>query len=202
MPKFQLTRDLALFGIQGSGKSTQSQILLTKIDATLFYFGQAIRDRISVGDDFSKKLNKLNKQGLPQPPKNLAIIIDDFFANHPSDRHFIFDVPIRTLAQKPLFEKIMQTKNREWAIIHFTLDDKTAITRAQSQSSTNRNDTSPEALATRIQVFHQDQIPALQLFETEGKIPIITIDASPSIEEIAQNLEAELLSKKFLKPIS
>ncbi|MCX6807596.1 MAG: nucleoside monophosphate kinase [Patescibacteria group bacterium] len=188
-PKHQLNTDIVFFGIQGSGKTAQAEILAKKADAILFKFGEKIRQRIKKQDEFGKQLEQISSQGKYLNGRQIKIIVDEFLSKHSLKQRFIYDMPVRNLSQKKVFDQIMQKQNRSFIIIFLHLHENLARKRLKNQ--TNRNDASEKAIDMRIKLFHKNTMPVINQYCLD-KIPILEIDASGNIQDVADKIETAL----------
>lgn len=184
----KLTHDIVVFGIQGSGKTTQAEIICQDFDATLFSFGREIRTRIAKGDKIGQEIAIENAKGELATPEIVEMITSDFLKTHQNER-LVFDSPVRRPDSIPFFQDQMQKNNRDFIVIFFHLSEE--ATRARIKTQTKRDDASETAIARRLEIFHTQTIPAIEHFRQIG-ISILDIDASPSIPEIATQVKTAL----------
>jgi adenylate kinase len=87
-------------------------------------------------------------------------------------------------------EQEMQKYGRDFVIVHFELSKEKAIERMMKRAQIEgRVDDNAEAMATRIDAFMNETLPAIKYFESKGKV--ITVNADDTIE----NVQAELKQK-------
>ena len=96
----------------------------------------------------------------------------------------------RSMTQAEFMEQEMKRYDRDFVIIHFELSKEKAIERMMKRAQIEgRVDDNAEAMATRIDAFINETLPAIKHFESLGKV--ITVNADDTIE----NVQAELRSK-------
>lgn len=183
-------KDVLLFGIQGSGKWTQAQLLIQEFPALFSYFssGDAFRALTStpnaIGDYLKHRL--ASGQLIDDKVTNALFelymhsVIDD-------DKAMLLDGYPRSVPQLEMMLIACQKYTREMVAVHFALDEATAIQRMKTRW---RNDDTDESIAKRIKQYYEITVPMLTVW---GKVfPVITIDASRSIETIYTDLKSTL----------
>lgn len=97
----------------------------------------------------------------------------------------------RSITQAEFMQQEMQKYGRDFVIIHFELSKEKAIERMMKRAQIEgRVDDNAEAMATRIDAFMNETLPAIQYFESLGKV--ITVNADASIEEVQAELRQKL----------
>lgn len=97
----------------------------------------------------------------------------------------------RSMTQSIFMEQEMQKYGRDFVIIHFELSKEKAIERMMKRAEIEgRKDDNAEAMATRINAFINETLPAIKHFESLGKV--ITINADDTIENIQAKLRQKL----------
>lgn len=174
--------DIILFGIQWSGKGTQAQLLIEKNPDTFSYLstgdvfralgsapnaiGDYVKDRIARGELIDDKVTN-------------AIFESYYFTVADSGKYMLLDGYPRSISQMRMMIAFLMQQERKVLGINFILDDASAIARMKSRG---RNDDSDEGIKARIAQFKEKTIPVIELFADH--FPVITLDASGTIEEI------------------
>lgn len=210
--------DYILFGIQGSGKGTQGKILAEKISAAYFETGGELRRLAREDSPLGKKVKSIIEAGHLVSRKVVMEIVENFVKNSASPSSpIIFDGIPRNKQQSETFEALLQKLGRQYAGLYFELSRAEAENRLLARricakckavypaSYKNdkcekcngqlaiRADDNADSIRTRLDIFYKETLPVIESWKSRGKI--ITINASPSIEEITK----ELL-KKFRQP--
>lgn len=108
-------------------------------------------------------------------------LVDMYVATVADDaKAMLLDGYPRNIAQLDHLVQIAQDHNREIVGIYFTLDRETAKQRMFGRA---RADDTPDVIEVRLSQFFEKSVPMIEAFRQ--KFPLIEIDATPSIEEIA-----------------
>ncbi len=184
-------KDIVLFGIQWSGKGTQSQLLQKQFGNVLSYFSsgdifRALKSHPNAIGDFLG--NRLESGQLISDEVTIAMF-HFYFTTVMSDNKFmLLDWYPRSLPQLiDLMQNTLQNK-REVVWIYFELDKQEAKKRMIWRW---RPDDTSEAIDKRLDLFFEQTLPNIELF---GKFfPLVHIDASPSVEEVYIQVQKNLL---------
>lgn len=188
-------KDIVLFGIPGAGKWTQAELILEK------YWEHFAH--LSPGDVFRALVSKPNAIGDYATRQMSAwLLVDDnvtiglfdayFHAMLDDGKSMLLDWYPRSEAQLDAFLKTTKEYDRELVWIFFDLDEDEAIARMMSRA---REWEDEAMMKIRLQEYYEKTYPVVQKFESSDMTTFVTIDASQSIEEIAQEVNALLLSK-------
>lgn len=190
--------NIHILGIQGSGKGTQSKLLVDRLNLTLLASGNLFRRRALESDKFAQHLSALLKTGDLLPDEDLLHIVQDFLAHQPIQVGLLGDGVIRTTTQYELLSPIWRANElAEPFLIHLKLDDETALNRIASrgiQDDIPREDTTPEAINRRIELFHTRTEPVLERFAEGGRL--VTVDATQDISTVFSTL-CDALAQHF-----
>lgn len=97
----------------------------------------------------------------------------------------------RSMVQANFMQQEMTKYGRDFVIVHFELSKEKAIERMKKRAEIEgRVDDTIEAMATRIDAFMNETLPAIQHLESLGKV--ITVNADASIEEVQAELRQKL----------
>lgn len=188
-------KDIVLFGIQGSGKGTQSTLLQELYGDRLSYFSsgdifRALKSHPNaIGDYLSNKL----ELGQLITDEVTISLFRFYFSTLVSDRKsMLLDGYPRTLAQLVDLVQTCLHSQREVVGIYFELSREEAKKRMLWRG---RTDDTPESVDKRLDLFFQKTLPNIELFEKF--FPVIRIDASPSIEEVHEQVKNISMSTKL-----
>ena len=186
-------KDIILFGIQWSGKWTQSQLLQDQFGDELSYF--------SSGDIFRALKSSPNAIGdyLGNRLELGQLISDDvtismfsfYFSTIVNDgKAMLLDWYPRSLPQ--LVDLVQQSLHhkREIVGIYFELSREEAKKRMLWRW---RPDDTLESVDKRLDLFFEKTLPNIELFSKF--FPLIRIDASPSISEVNKKVQEYLLTQ-------
>ena len=188
--------NLIFLGLPGSGKGTQAKLLADKLGLKHISSGALLRDAATSSDKKSHTIKSLMNKGELVPFDTvLDLIIDQIKA---SPRGFILDGTPRDLAQAEHMDWFFnQEKVNLDAVIFFELSDQESTNRLLSRAQIEgRSDDSPKVIKDRINIYHQETQPVVTHYQAQNKL--ITINASPSIETIHQNVLMAIKNKSLI----
>lgn len=211
--------DLVLFGMQGSGKGTQSQRIAEHCNLEVFETGGQLRRLAAEESELGKKVKGIIESGRLVPTEVVMEIIADFFHNLPAGKSALFDGIPRSDDQKEQFDTLMTKEGRSFKGLLIELSEAEAVKRlttrrlcpqcktiypaayagttCEKDNSTlvTRQDDTPEAIRVRLDTFLEKTVPVIDAYKVEGKMLIV--DGEKSIDDVTVDIK-EVLKTDFI----
>lgn len=166
-------------GPQGSGKSTQAEIIAKKLSVPHIETGSLYRELAGSNSEIGRKIKAALEKGSLVDDATTFEVVDQHLSEMKNG--FVIDGFPRTLlqAKKNLFPID--------AVFFLRLGNTEATKRLLLR---HRVDDTPELIAERLRLYHEQTEPILNYYQEAGKL--IEINGEKSIEEIASAIDAEL----------
>lgn len=203
--------DLVLFGIQGSGKGTQSKAIAEHCSLVIFETGAELR-RLSIEDsELAHKVKAIIESGHLVPTEVVMEIISDFIHHLPVGKHVLFDGIPRSSDQKEQFDALMLKEGRHFKGLLIELTEEEAVKRlttrrvcpsckttypaiysketCETDGSTliTRQDDTPDAIRVRLDTFLQKTMPVIDAYKASGKMLVVKGDQQ--IDKVTQDIK-------------
>lgn len=168
---------ILITGPQGSGKSTQSEIIAKKLNVGLINTGEMIRDLAEKDTDESRSLREDMDKGILVDDRVTSRLVKEKVEND-FQNGFVVDGYPRSLEQLQLFDPDYTL------VFYLDISDEEAVRRLVNRG---REDDTPEGITERLKVYHELTEPVLDHYQTTGKL--IRLDGSQTIEAIVAEIE-------------
>ncbi|MFT7184078.1 MAG: adenylate kinase [Oceanicoccus sp.] len=202
-----------LFGMQGSGKGTQSKFLADKFGLAIFETGAALRALASDGSELGNKIKGIMEAGNLVSTDVVMEIIADFIHKLPEGQDVLFDGIPRSGDQQEQFDALMQKESLDFKGILIEISEEEALRRLTTRricsscksvfpvfykgdkcencdgELTTRKDDTPDAIRVRLDTFLEKTVPVIEDYKSRDKM--IIVNGEQSIEAVT----TELLSK-------
>lgn len=162
---------IIIMGPQGSGKTTQADLLSKKLNLPHISTGNIYRAVAKEDSEIGRKVKNYMDSGDLVDDETTFQIVDRHLGEIKSD--FVIDGFPRTLiqAKRGIFPV--------GKVFYLQISDQQAIERLLLRK---RLDDTPEVIAERLKIYHQDTEPILEYYRKQGKL--IEIDGSGTVEEV------------------
>ena len=164
-------KNIVIFGAPGSGKGTQSDLMIKKYGFNHISTGDVLRNEIKNGTELGKTAKGYIDNGQLIPDELmvsiLASVYDGFGADHAG---VIFDGFPRTIAQAEALKAMLAERGHAVAaMIELDVPEaelmKRLIKRGQESG---RSDDNEETIKKRLDVYHNQTSPLIDWYEKEG----------------------------------
>lgn len=174
---------IILIGIQGSGKSTQGNLLSEKLSLPYLSTGHIFREIAKEKTPFGRYVKETLNAGVLIPDDKTLEIVTDYLGRDEYKSGYILDGFPRTVKQAEQFnEKIDH-------VIYLNVSDREALWRL-SYREDEREDETLLALRKRIELFHELTEPVLDFYRDKGLLT--EIDGEKEIEEINDEIMSKI----------
>ena len=183
--------NLVIFGGPGSGKGTQSDLLIEEYGLFHISTGEVLRDQISRGTELGKIADSFISGGDLIPDDLMVSILGDVLDKNAEKvaKGVIFDGFPRTIEQAKALTTLLDERNMKLnVVIGLEVDDeeltKRLIKRGQDSG---RSDDNVETIKKRLDVYHKQTSPLRDFYVSEGVYA--AIEGNGTIADIFANIK-------------
>jgi adenylate kinase len=198
-------RALILFGSPGSGKGTQSKLLVERLGIPQISTGDMLREHIQAGDSIGVGVRELMRAGSLVSDELVNTLVEERLKKPDTAKGFILDGYPRTLQQADVMAALLERLKIEQLVIHLVVDYTVIIARISGRrqcpacgtlyNATSkpskvagvcdldgtplviREDDRESVVRERLDAYEQKTRPLLDHFRCSGK-KVVEIDAS------------------------
>lgn len=179
---------LILIGIQGSGKSTQGNMLSSELKIPYLSSGHIFRQMSQEKTQWGRYVKETLNAGFLIPDEKAIPIIEEYLSKPEYAKGYILDGFPRTTKQAEDFS------NGVDKVIHLKVSDKEALWRLSDRADDGvREDNTLQAIRKRIQLFHDVTEPVLDFYRAKGRL--VEVDGEKSIEAVNKDVMAALQTR-------
>ncbi len=181
--------NIILSGAPGSGKGTQSDLLVAHYGLQHLSTGDVLRKEIKTGSELGKQIDELISKGNLVPDDMMYGVIDHYLANLPKDsKGMIFDGYPRTVAQAEALSELLKKYNMEAIMIDMLVDEQLLIQRLIERGKVSgRADDNLNTIRHRIAVYHNQTEPIANYYLHQGNY--FAVNGNHTVEEVFMQLE-------------
>lgn len=173
---------IILIGIQGSGKSTQGNLLSQKLNVPYLSTGHIFRELAKEKTAIGRYIKETINAGFLIPDEKTLPIVADYLSRAEYQNGYILDGFPRTVTQAEEFKEQINH------VFYLNVSDKEALWRL-SYREDEREDETLLALRKRIELFHKFTKPVLEFYQQKGILH--EINGEKEIDQI----HSEILEK-------
>lgn len=186
------------FGIAGSGKGTQIEILQNYLkeknlasDVVVAYPGNEFRKLIKENNFTSGLVKEKLEGGFLQPNFiTISLFSNILISSLTENNTLIVDGYPRTIAQSEAFESAINFYKRDNVkIIYIELSKEEASKRMKARG---RSDDTDEGIAQRFDEYVNNVIPSMNYFKDKEGYTLHTINGEQSIEDVQKEIISKL----------
>lgn len=177
--------NIVIFGAPGSGKGTQSELIIDKYNLHHISTGELLRDHISRNTKLGVIADSYCSKGQLIPDELMIEILANTIDNEPAAaKGLILDGFPRTIPQAKALKQLLAERNMKIDhVIGLEVPEEELITRLLKRGEeSGRSDDNLETINKRLEVYHNQTLPLRDYYISEGKYR--AIEATGSIEEI------------------
>lgn len=175
--------NIILIGIQGSGKSTQGNLLSEKLNIPYLSAGHIFRILSKQKTPLGHQIKVVMNAGFLIPDEKTLKIVEEYLEKPQYKKGFILDGFPRTLTQAKKF-RIKVDK-----AIYLKISDKEALWRISGRDEI-REDETLMAIRKRIEMFHKFTEPVLEYYNSKGIL--LDIDGERSVIDISEDILSKI----------
>jgi adenylate kinase len=190
--------NIVISGAPGSGKGTQSAIIVEQYGLSHISTGDMLREEIKAGTENGKKAEALINDGKLVPDEMIIAMLHDRVQNdlnNGSVKGFIFDGFPRTAAQAIALDAMLEELGTEVScMLHMQVEHDLLIERLLNRGKTSgRADDNLETIQKRLDVYNTQTLPAIEHYRTSGRYKSACNNSSveacfAQVKEIIDNL--------------
>ena len=164
-------KNIVIFGAPGSGKGTQSDLLIAHYGLGHISTGDVLRNEIKKGTELGQTAQRYIDQGNLIPDELmisiLANVYDSYGRGH---KGVIFDGFPRTIPQAEALKKMLDERgDRVAAMIELDVPEDELMTRLIKRGQeSGRADDNEETIKRRLGVYHSQTQPLIEWYKQEG----------------------------------
>lgn len=179
---------LILVGIQGSGKSTQGNILSEKLGIPYLSSGHIFREMTKEKTPLGRYIKETMNAGYLIPDDKTLEIVVEYLGKPEYKEGYILDGFPRTVPQAEAFPNGVER------VIYLRVSDKEALWRLADRAEEGvREDNTLKALKKRIELFHTLTEPVIDYYRQKGKL--LEIDGEQEIDAISSQILSSIQEK-------
>lgn len=169
-------KKIMFIGPQGSGKTTQAKILAEKLGFKYLGTGEMFREILEKKEEGWEKI-KVILEGKLVNDEITCNFVKNRLEGLNNEKGIIIDGYPRNVEQKNIFDPDFDI------IIYIKVSDEVAVSRLLGRG---RIDDTVEAIKKRLELYHLETGPLLDVFLNEGKLWIV--DGEKSIESVTEQI--------------
>jgi adenylate kinase len=181
---------IILLGAPGSGKGTQGRALADRFGVRHVSTGDLLRAHIAEGTELGREVAPYVERGELVPDDLMLQVAGVAATEAAREGGYILDGFPRTLAQAERAYELAGPDVQADAVVYLAVPDDIVRERLAARAAAGRiDDSDPNVIERRLQVFHDQTGPLLDFYRNRGIL--VPIDASrPPDEVTAAMLEA------------
>ncbi len=184
--------NLLVLGPQGSGKGTQASRLAEEREIPHVSTGDMFRAAIAAATPLGLRVEPILASGELVPDELTVALIRERLSEPDATRGFVLDGFPRNLAQAEALDAMLTEIDRELdLVLFFDLDQVTSTERLRKRAVIEgRDDDTPDAIARRLELYHEQTAPLVELYRASGRL--VPIRAERTIDEVANEIAEAL----------
>ena len=178
---------IILLGVQGSGKSTQGNLLSNLLSVPYLSTGQIFRNLAKEDTPLGREIKEMMTAGFLIPDDKTLEIVTDYLTRPEYQKGFILDGYPRNLTQAESFPTGIDK------VVYINVSDEEARRRIEGRNANKdqiRPDDKPEAITRRIGIFHKFTKPLLEYYKDKGAL--VEVNGEQPVEEIHKEIVDKL----------
>ncbi|MGC3978325.1 MAG: adenylate kinase [Paludibacteraceae bacterium] len=187
-------KNIIIYGAPGSGKGTQSELIIRKYKLKHISTGDLLRKEIADDTALGKDANKYISVGQLVPDDviigMIAHKLDTLNKNEVNG--IILDGFPRTLAQAEVLEEMLEQRGEQTEVlVDLDVKEEELVHRLLMRGQTSgRSDDNLETIQKRLNVYHSQTKPVSEFYKKKGKYA--PIHGMGTIEEIFERISSVL----------
>jgi len=196
--------NIALFGVPGAGKGTQSKLLMEHHNLVYIATGDILRREIAADTELGRQAAAIINTGGLVPDEMVVQIIENTINANPNADGFLFDGFPRTLVQAYILEGLLQKLHTSLTcLVSLEVPEEEATRRLLERAKTSgRADDTAEVIQFRLREYAQKTAPVAAFYREKGTfIPVEGVGSIESINERVEDAIAAELRKTLFNVI-
>ena len=184
--------NIVIFGAPGSGKGTQSELLIKKYNLKHISTGEILREEMKNATKLGKLAGSYMQKGHLVPDSVVIDMLEEVVEKHAGTKKFIFDGFPRTLAQgEALSTMLAKHGHKIDIVINLEVEDEELIDRLLKRGQAlGRADDNRNTIESRLEVYNRQTLPLKEFYREQGVLH--EINGTGSIENIFGRIEVEI----------
>lgn len=181
-------KNIVIFGAPGSGKGTQSDLLVKKYGFKHISTGDVLRAEIKNGTSLGQTAKSYIDKGQLIPDELMIDILANVYDSLCPCDGVIFDGFPRTIPQAEALKRMLKERKGEVDVmIELSVPDEMLMERLINRGKTSgRADDNEETIRKRLDVYKNQTAPLIEWYKTDGKHR--AIKGHGALEEITDTL--------------
>lgn len=186
--------NVVIFGAPGSGKGTQSELIISKYELFHISTGDILRREIKNQTELGTIAEEYIKTGQLVPDELIIKMLAEVIDTHPEAKGYIFDGFPRTIAQGEALDQLLREKNTSIvAVLNLIVEEKELLNRLIKRGEeSGRTDDNPAVIQNRLEVYRNQTEPLKEYYKKKGKL--FNIKGNNSIEDVFEKI-ADVLDR-------
>ena len=183
---------ILLLGPQGSGKGTQAKRISAEYGIPHIATGDMLRVAIAAGTTLGQQVKPILERGELVPDELMIELIRERLEEPDAADGFVLDGFPRTMPQAEALDAMLREIGRELTVVFaLQVSDEICIERLLRRArEEQRPDDTPEAIRTRLEIYHRETEPLIEHYRTLGVLVPIHADGTPN--EVFAEIQATL----------
>jgi adenylate kinase len=180
---------ILILGAPGSGKGTQGKLMADRLGLPKITTGDILRAAMKDGTPLGKQAKEFYDKGQLVPDAIILDLIKGELTKPEAKEGAIFDGFPRTAAQAELVDKTLGERGQRLnKILLMDVTEEELVRRMRARAHVEgRTDDSPEAIATRLQVYQRDTAPLIAHYAQRGIVH--RVPGTGTVEHIAEEIK-------------
>jgi len=175
--------NIVIFGAPGSGKGTQSELIIKEYGLDHISTGDVLRSEMKNETELGKIAKDYIEKGQLVPDELIVDMLAKVLDSKVNSKGVIFDGFPRTIPQAKALKEMLNKRGTDVSVmLNLQVEEEELIRLLERGKVSGRSDDNLETIKSRLDVYHKQTAPLADYYIGEGKH--VAIKGMGTIEEI------------------